>query len=204
MNARLSMLSAAIAVCVAHATALAQYPGGLNPYRPDLSFPPNWQPGPGGAPFGRTGLAGRTGFAGRPGFLGRQGPGLHIPGIGSGWFGSESGPGSISPQPGIIPPEPNVRAILDRMQKSNAAGPTTNPGAPAPISPAVLEQLANPPKVDFPKFAPANLPGAAPARQVPPAAPFRPHWGWVAAGIFVLCLLAYVLRDYAARKDAAR
>jgi hypothetical protein len=49
MKASICMLSAVVVICVANAAALAQYPGGPDPWRPDLSFPPNWQPGPGGA-----------------------------------------------------------------------------------------------------------------------------------------------------------
>jgi hypothetical protein len=114
MKARLCLLSAAIAVCVLPAAALAQ-PGGLGPYRPDMSFPPNWQPGPGGT---------------RPvlpsGPLPPNNP-LLVPGT--------SGPG------GILPPEPGVGAVLDQRQGGNpnpdaarlaqeAASQLTNPVVP--------------------------------------------------------------------------
>jgi hypothetical protein len=205
MKVSLSILSAAVALCVAHAAALAQHPGAPNPWRPDLSFPPNWQPGPGGAPFGRQGPLGPQGP------VGPQGPGLNIPGFGSGYFGSESGPGSFPPLPGTTPPEPNVRAIIKQMEEANGAVPAPNPGGSAQISPAELEQILNQPKpdfskMDFPKFEPARLPADAPARHEPPAAPPWQGWGWVAAaaGIFVLGLLARLLRDYVERKHTAR
>ena len=205
MKTSLVMLSAAIAVCVAHAAALAQYPGGPNPWRPDLSFPPNWQPGRGG-PFGLQGPSGPQ----SP--VGPQGPGLNIPGIGSGYFGRESGPGSSSPLPGTTPPEPNVRYIIKQMEKANGPVLTPNPGGSARIPRAVLEQILNPPKpdfskMDFPKFEPARLPGGmSPPGNNLRGAPWQ-GWEWVvaaAAGVFVLGLLARLLRDYVERKHTAR
>ena len=59
------------------------------------------------------------------------------------------------------------------------------------------------PQID-PPFAPAKLPRAATAQQPPPAASPWQFWGWVAAGIFVLSLLARLLHDYVARKQTAR
>jgi hypothetical protein len=189
MKASFRMLSAAVVVCVAHAAALAQYPGRLDTYRPNMDIPPNWQSGPGGT------------WPVRPsGPVGPQGPnGPNIPGIGRGFFGSESGPGSFSPQPGIIPREPRPSDFIDQGRSGNS-----NPGA-AQIPPELLSQLTIPvvPKIE-PLFAPAPLPGAAPARPVPPAAPPWQGWVWVAAGIGVLCLLARLLRTYAERKDTAR
>jgi len=191
MKASFCMLSAAVVVCVAHAAALAQYPGRLDPYRPNMDIPPNWQSGPGGT------------WPVRPsGPVGPQGPnGPNIPGIGRGFFGSESGPGSFSPQPGILPRELNVRDFLDPRENGN---PTPNPGA-AQVSPEVLSQLTNPvvPKIE-PPFAPAPLPGTAPARPAPPAAPPWQGWAWVAAGVGVLCLLACLRRRCTERKHTAR
>jgi hypothetical protein len=93
-----------------------------------------------------------------------------------------------------------VGGTIDQGQGGNA-----NPGAPAQIPPEVLMQLTNPvvPKID-PPFEHAKLPGAAAAQQLPPAAaPWR-FLGWAAAGIFVLGLLARLLRDYVGRKHTAR
>jgi len=51
---------------------------------------------------------------------------------------------------------------------------------------------------------PIVLPPPAAPRPEPFAAPSWQGWAWVAAGIGVLCLLARLLRDYAARKHTAR
>ena len=114
----------------------------------------------------------------------------------------ESGPASFSPLPGILPAEPRPSDFIDQGPSGNP-----NPGA-APVPPAVLRELTNPvvPKIE-PPFEPANLPGAALARQAPPAAPPWQGWEWVAAaaaGIFVLGLLARLLRAYVERKDTSR
>jgi hypothetical protein len=166
------MLSAAIAVCVAHAAALAQ-----GPYRPNMDIPPNWQQGPGGTrPYQPKGPV----LANNP-FLqknqGRQ-------------------PNSVGPH-GILPPEPRVSGTIDQ-------GPSGNSN-PAQIPPEVVRQLTTPvvPKIDLP-YAPPKLPGTAAAQQPPPAVFPWQFWGWVAAGIFVLSLLARLLHDYVARKQTAR
>ena len=180
MKASLWMLSAAIAVCVAHAAALAQGPGGLGPWRPNMDVPPNWQPGPGGTwPYRPSGPV----LPNNPFLRTHQGRPLN----------------SVGPH-GILPPEPGVGGIIDQGQSGNS-----NLGAPAQIPPEVLRQLTNPvlPQID-PPFAPAKLPRAATAQQPPPAASPWQFWGWVAAGIFVLSLLACLLRDYVERKHTAR
>jgi hypothetical protein len=96
--------------------------------------------------------------------------------------------------PGIIPREPRVGDFLGQGQNGN-------PGPSAQVPPEVLRQLANPPpKIDFPKFVPPMLPVDAPARHEPFAAPSWLGWEWV-AGIFVLSLLAGLLRGSMARKQ---
>jgi hypothetical protein len=155
MRASIYLLSAAALICVAHTAALAQYAAGLKPYRPDLSFPPNWQSGPGGVrAYPRLWQSGPggvpSGLFGRRGQAGLRGPVRpNIPGIGQGFFGSVSGPGSFSPLPGTTPPEPNVRYILQQMEKANGAAPTPSPGGPAQAPPAVLEPMLNPPMPGF-------------------------------------------------------
>jgi len=179
-KASLVMLSAGLAVCVAHAAALAQGPGGLDPLRPNMDFPPNWQPGPGGTwPSRPSGPV----LANNPFLRKNQGRPLN----------------SVGPH-GILPPEPRVGGTIDQGQSGNS-----NPTAPAQIPPEVLRELTKPvvPKMD-PPFEPAKLPGAAAAQQPPPAAFPWQFWGWVAAGIGVLSLLARLLRDDVERKHTAR
>jgi hypothetical protein len=109
------------------------------------------------------------------------------------------GPQSSFGPHGIIPREPRVADILDQKQNGKP-----NPGASAQIPPGVLTQLVNPPKI-APKFEPLPKPlGVVPARHEPFARPSWQRWVWVAAGIFVLSLLAYLLRDCVERKPAPR
>jgi hypothetical protein len=179
MKASLLMLSAAIAVCVLPSPALPQL-GGLAPYRPNMDFPPNWDPGPSGA---------------RP--VRPSGP---VPPINP-FLRQNQGrpPNPVGPH-GILPPEPGVGGIIDQGQSGNS-----NPPPSAQIPPEVLGQLTNPvvPKID-PPFVPAQLPGAAAAQQPRPAAPPWQGWEWVAIGIGVLCLLACLLRNSVERKRTAR
>ncbi len=146
MKASLWLLSAAVAVCVANAAALAQYPG-----RPDWpgapgggllngplgSVPPNWTPGPGGVPGylppGLTGPQRPLGLQGAglppPGFPGFPGgPVLKGPAFDPNFIGPGGVPGSFSPPAGIIP-EPTVRAFLEK----------DNPPAPRPGDGPVAE-----------------------------------------------------------------
>jgi hypothetical protein len=83
-----------------------------------------------------------------------------------------------------------VGGIIDQGQSGKS-----NPSTPPQIPPEVLRQLTNPviPKID-PPFQPAHLPGAAAVQQPPPAAVPWQFWGWLAAGIFILSLLALLLR----------
>jgi hypothetical protein len=175
------MLSFGIAVCVAHAPALAQY-------RPDLSFPPNFQPGPGGAPTGAFGPRGPV--LTRP----------NIPGIGAGVFGSENGPGSFSP----IPSEPRMSDVVNGgnpWAPRPGTGPPPSPPAPPPIPPHVIEMLNTQPVIPSPPLVVAPWPPVA-ARPAPVTAPSRLHWEWL-AGIFGVILLL-VLYDCFARKQTAR
>jgi hypothetical protein len=178
MKASLCMLSAVIAVGVAHATTLAQY-------RPDLSFPPNWQPGPGGAiAYPQARLSGPGGVP--AGSLGAGGP--DIPGIGKGYFGA-NGPGSITPRPS----EPMVGDFL-----KGQSNPPPNPGAEIP--PAVLESLLNNPKPNL-----DNIPLPPPAPVVPRPIPVAERswlsWDWT-AGILLLCVLSGLFLASSARKQS--
>jgi hypothetical protein len=113
MKASLCMLSAAIAVCVAHAAALAQGPGGLDPWRPDMNFPPNWQPGPGGTwPYRPSGPV----LPNNPFLQKNQG----------GWLNP------VGPH-GMFPREPRVSDFIDQGQRSKP-----NPSVPVQIPPEVL------------------------------------------------------------------
>jgi hypothetical protein len=171
------MLSAAIAVCVTHAAALAQYRGGPTLWR---ASGPAARANPPYSPFDPQ----------SPG--GVRNP-FDPPSSGE-W---QSPLGSYRP----VPSEPRVGDFIDQNAHGNP-----NPGAYAQIPPALLTQLVNPPKIE-PKFAPVQLPGVPPARHEPFAAPSWQGWGWVAAaaaGIFVLGLLARLRRDNVARKNTAR
>jgi hypothetical protein len=94
----------------------------------------------------------------------------------------------------INPLEQRMADVLNQKQKGYP-----NLSASAQIPPELRMQLANPPKVE-----PVRRPGVAPARHEPPAAPSWQLWGWVAAGILVLSLLAYLLRDHVERKHTGR
>lgn len=174
MKASLWMLLAAIAACVLPEPILAQVGG--QPWRPDMSIPPNWQPGPGGTrPFLPSGPV----LPNNPFFP--QSPGRPLDPVGP---------------HGILPPEPQVGAIIAQGQRGNS-----NP-APIPISPELLRQLTNPeiPR-NNPPFSPVNLP---PAHPPPPPGPSWEGWEWAVIGVGVLCLLGRLTRDYVARKETAR
>jgi hypothetical protein len=172
MKTNLWMLSAAIALCVLPGPDLAQVGG--QPWRPDMSIPPNWQPGPGGTrPYLPSGpaLPNNPFFPQSPGPLNPVGP--H----------------------GILPPEPRVGAFIDPGQNG-----TPNP-APNQISLEVLRQLTDP---ELPRIAPPFEPVKLPAAQPPlPALPSWEGWEGAVIGIGILCLLARLLRDSNARKDMA-
>jgi hypothetical protein len=174
MKASFCMLSAAVAVCVTHAAALAQYRGGPTLWRAN---DPAARANPSYSPFDPQ----------NPG--GVRNP-FDPPSSGE-W---QSPLGSYRP----IPPEPRVGDSIEQNPNGNP-----NPGASAQIPPELLAQLVNPPTID-PKFERVKLPGVPPARHEPFAAPSWPLWAWVAAGIFVLCLLARLRRDNVARKNTAR
>ena len=178
MKESLFILSAAIALCVAHAAVLAQYPGGPSVYRPNMDIPPNWQPGPGRTwPIRPSGPVPPD----NPFLRNNQGRPLNAPG-----------------PHGIIPPEPQISGIIDQGQNANS-------GVPAQVPPSLVMQLTPPvvPNI-HPPFEPVKLPLVPPAGHEPFAAPSWPHWPWVAASVFVLCLLALLLRDYVARKHTVR
>ena len=172
------MLSAAIALCVADAAAQAQYPSGPNVYRPNMDIPANWQPGPGRTwPIRPSSpVPPDNPFLRNNQGLPRNAPGPH----------------------GIIPPEPRINGIIDQGQNANS-------GVPAQVPPSLVMQLTPPvvPNI-HPPFEPVKLPLVPPAGHEPFAAPSWPHWPWVAASVFVLCLLALLLRDYVARKHTVR
>jgi len=95
---------------------------------------------------------------------------------------------------GINPLERRMDDILDRKRSGH---PDPNPSAGIP--PEVRERLPIPQRVGpVPSPRPAPQPGVAPS-----PAPFWPNWGWVAVGVFVLGLLALLLRAYVERKRAA-
>ncbi len=178
MKVSIWVLSATALMAVAHAAAVAQY-------RPDLTFPPNFQPGPGGVPTGP---------------LGSRGPVLtrpKIPGIGDGVFGSQNGPGSFSP----IPSEPRMSDIVNGGNPWAArpkAAPAPNAVAPTPIPPGVLQQPINIPKIDLDiPLPPPWLPAPVVPRPVAVAESSWFSWKW-AAGIFVGCLLVGLLCGAAA------
>lgn len=183
MKASIWELSAIALITLAPAAGVAQY-------RPDLGFPPNFQPGPGGLRSGPLGPGGPGGpVLTRP----------NIPGIGGGVFGSDNGPGSFSP----IPPEPRMSDIVNGgnpWAPRPRTGPAPNPVAPTPIPPGVIEQLTSPPII--PSLPPVVTPWPPVApRPEPVAAPPRLPWEWMAS-IFVVILLA-ALCEYFARKQTA-
>jgi hypothetical protein len=107
------------------------------------------------------------------------------------------GPQSSYGPHGIIPGELRVAHFLDHKQNGNSSS-----GASAQMPAEVLTQLVNPPKID-PPFEPVTRPGVAPTRHKPFAAPSWLRWEWM-AGLFVLILLACLLRNYIKRKPTAR
>jgi hypothetical protein len=222
MKPSLWLLSAAVAVCVANAAALAQYPG-----RPDWpgapgggllngplgSVPSNWTPGPGGVPGylppGLTGPQRPLGLQGAglppPGFPGVPGgPVLKGPAFDPNFIGPGGVPGSFSPPAGIIP-EPTVRAFLEKDNPPAprpGTVPSPNTGASAPIPPELLGQIPKPEllgQIPKPEWKIDDFPRPAPDRPEPFARPFWLRWEW-AAGLVVLSLLALLLRGYFARK----
>jgi len=179
MRARIGMLLAVIGIGVARPAAQAQYyPEVRNPWRPVpggvSGFPPNWRPGPGGAPYSPFGPQDP---------LDPRSP-----------WGPQSHFGPL----GIVPSEPRVGDTIDQKQNGNP-----NPAASAPISPEMLAQLVNPPKIDA-NFDPVNLPRLKPFPHEPIDTPAWPHWGWLVGGILVLSLLARPRRDYVAPKHSAQ
>jgi hypothetical protein len=102
-------------------------------------------------------------------------------------------------QSSFVPPgtnllEQHMAAVLSQKQNDSP-----NPGAFAQVPLELRTPVINPPPI-----APVSLPGVAPDRPQPFAAPSWRHWVWVAAGIVVLSLLARPLRDYVERKNTAR
>jgi hypothetical protein len=93
-----------------------------------------------------------------------------------------------------------VSDFINGPQGGNPAGPRPGPG-PAPIPPEFIEQMRNPPKIDFSFVAPTMPPPLPPARPEPFATLREIRWEWVAGILVVSVLVGPLLRRNPGRKQ---